>query len=158
MISVRSIEASDRAELKTMFQEAWGAPRVVGLGHVYELIELPGLVALEAGEIVGALTWNIQNGACEFVSVNAFVVGKGVARLLMGRALDEARTLGCRRVWLITTNDNAQALTVYQKFGFRLSKLHIDAVAEDRRLKPEIPLVADNGIPIRDYLELEILL
>jgi hypothetical protein len=39
--------------------------------------------------------------------------------------------------------------------GLVLAQLHSDAVAEARRSKPEIPLVAHNGIPIRDELELE---
>jgi N-acetylglutamate synthase-like GNAT family acetyltransferase len=67
-----------------------------------------------------------------------------------------ARASGCRRVWLITTNDNLTALAFYQKRGFVLTALHPNAVAASRKLKPEIPLVAENGIPIRDELELEL--
>jgi RimJ/RimL family protein N-acetyltransferase len=63
-----------------------------------------------------------------------------------------------RRVWLITTNDNSDALKFYQKAGFRIVAVHRDAVALARRLKPEIPLVGENGIPIRDEIELELVL
>lgn len=158
MISIRSICAADRESLRHLFAEVWGVPRVVGLGQDYDLTRLPGLVAVENDDIVGALTWHIVDNDCEFVSVNAFVSGRGIASALMEAGVDAARDAGCRRVWLITTNDNAQALTVYQKFGFRLVTLHADAVAKDRQIKPEIPDVAANGIPIRDYLELEMTL
>jgi hypothetical protein len=40
----------------------------------------------------------------------------------------------------------------------RLVALHGDAVADSRRLKPEIPEMGDGGIPIRDELELELVL
>jgi len=70
---------------------------------------------------------------------------------------DRGDRAGCRRVWLVTTNDNVDALAFYQRRGFRLAALHRAAVTEAREtLKPEIPEVARNGIPIRDELELEL--
>jgi hypothetical protein len=56
---------------------------------------------------------------------------------------------------LITTNDNLHALGFYQKRGYVLTKLYPDIVKEARKIKPEIPLVSENGIPIRDELLLE---
>jgi hypothetical protein len=62
-------------------------------------------------------------------------------------------------LWLISTNDNLNALKFYQKRGFSLVKLYKNAVNETRKkIKPEIPLIGENGIPIRDEVELEILL
>jgi hypothetical protein len=64
---------------------------------------------------------------------------------------------GCRRLWLLTSNDNLRALGFYQQRGLRLCALHAGALARDRALKPEIPEVnPDNGIPLRDLLELEL--
>jgi hypothetical protein len=37
-------------------------------------------------------------------------------------------------------------------------RIHQGAIKESRRLKPEIPLIAQNGIPILDEIELEIIL
>jgi hypothetical protein len=56
----------------------------------------------------------------------------------------------------VTTNDNLGALRFYQRRGLRLVALHVGAVAESRRLKPSIPEVGHDGIPIRDELELEL--
>ena len=50
------------------------------------------------------------------------------------------------------------ALGFYQKRGFRLVAVHPGAVNESRKLKPEIPLIGNDGIPIRDEIELEIVL
>jgi ribosomal protein S18 acetylase RimI-like enzyme len=81
-------------------------------------------------------------------------VGAGAALLEGVGAL--ARGAGARRVWLITTNDNTHALRFYQRSGFDLVAIHRDAVAEARRLKPSIPLVGNDGVPIRHELELEL--
>ena len=78
------------------------------------------------------------------------MVGKGV-----GVAVKEAATRqGCKTMWLVTTNDNTAALRFYQKLGFRLVAVHRDAVEKSRELKPEIPFVGMDGIPIRDEVEL----
>ncbi|NWG75746.1 MAG: GNAT family N-acetyltransferase [Rubrivivax sp.] len=69
-----------------------------------------------------------------------------------------ARQVRCTRVWLLTTNDNVNALRFYQKRGFVLAALHREAVAHARQIKPEIPLSGEYGIPIRDELELEMML
>ena len=85
--------------------------------------------------------------------------GRGGASTVLAAIADTARAAGCRRLWLITTNDNLHALGFYQRRGLALAVLHRDAVTEARRtLKPEIPLIGDNGIPIRDEIELELLL
>jgi hypothetical protein len=51
------------------------------------------------------------------------------------------------------------ALRFYQKRGFSLAAVHRNAVDEARRkLKPEIPIIGLDGIPIRDEIELEMAL
>lgn len=65
---------------------------------------------------------------------------------------------GCQRVFLITTNDNLNALGFYQKRGFELVAVHRGAVNESRKAKPSIPLIGYDGILLRDEIELEMLL
>jgi ribosomal protein S18 acetylase RimI-like enzyme len=56
---------------------------------------------------------------------------------------------------VITTNDNLDALRFYQRRGFRITKVHTDALKESRRLKSEIPETGLYEIPICDEIELE---
>ncbi|MBK9123270.1 MAG: GNAT family N-acetyltransferase, partial [Chloroflexi bacterium] len=65
---------------------------------------------------------------------------------------------GIHRLWLITTNDNLDALRFYQKRGWHLVAVHRDALNESRRLKPQIPIIGMDGIPLRDEIELEMTL
>jgi hypothetical protein len=62
---------------------------------------------------------------------------------------------GCRHYWVVTTNDNVDALRFYQRRGFRLTTIRCGAVDQSRRtLKPQIPVIGDYGIPLRDEIEL----
>ena len=66
-----------------------------------------------------------------------------------------AREARCRRVQLLTTNNNLRALAFYQKRGFRLVGLVPGAIDEERKRKPSISEVDSAGLPIRDELHLE---
>ena len=66
-----------------------------------------------------------------------------------------AKKAGCSRIWLITTNDNLHALGFYQRRGFVIKAVHPNALDRSRELKPSIPLISENGIPLRDEIELE---
>ena len=83
--------------------------------------------------------------------------GAGSALLAAARRVAEAS--GVRRVWLVTTNDNVDALRFYQRRGYRLSGVDAGAVDRSRAaLKPAIPEVGAHGIPLRDEIELELLI
>jgi hypothetical protein len=68
----------------------------------------------------------------------------------------EARAAGSSRIWLVTTNDNLRALRFYQRRGLRIVGVDPGAVDRAREMKPSIPTVAENGIPIRDEIRLEL--
>jgi ribosomal protein S18 acetylase RimI-like enzyme len=138
--------------------EQWGSEIVVAHGALYRPAALPGFVAEADGEAVGLLTYHIEGDACEIVTLDSQREGRGIGAALIEAAKDVARQAGCRRLWLITTNDNTHALRFYQKQGFVLAALHRDAVATSRAIKPEIPMIGNDGIPIRDEIELEMLL
>ena len=75
--------------------------------------------------------------------------------MLIAEVKRVATQAGCTRLWLITTNDNVDALRL-QRRGCRLAALHRGAVDDSRaRLKPEIPEIGGYQIPLRDELELE---
>jgi hypothetical protein len=42
--------------------------------------------------------------------------------------------------------------------GFKIVAIHKDAIRDSRKLKPEIPEIGVDGIPITDEIELEIVL
>jgi RimJ/RimL family protein N-acetyltransferase len=100
----------------------------------------------------------VAGGACELVSLDSLREGQGIGSALLAGVADEAGRRGCHRLWLITTNDNLDAIRFYQRRGMRLVAVHRGGVDEARRLKPSIPLMGEHGIPIHDELEFELVL
>ena len=138
--------------------EHWGAESVVAHGTLYHPADLPGFVAELDGKVAGLVTFHVAGDTCEIVTLDSLRPGQGIGTALIEAVKAAASAAGCRRLWLITTNDNLHALGFYQKRGFRLVAVHPGAVDAARRLKPEIPLIGNDGIPIRDEIELEIVL
>ena len=119
----------------------------------------PALIAWSRGELVGMATYVVGDGECELLTLHAGPRFTGVGSALLTAVEDVCRGLGCARLWVVTTNDNVDALRFYQRRGFRLTGLRPDAVEGSRRtLKPEIPTTGAYGIPLRDELELEMTL
>ena len=154
-MEIRPLTAGDHDWLEDFVVARWRVPTVVGHGRVYRPAELPGFVAFQDYELVGLVTYVLGGDACEIVTIDSVREGIGVGSALVDAVVQKAREAGCRRVWLITTNDNLRMLRFTQKRGFALVAVHPRAVNESRKLKPEIPLLGIDGIPIRDELELE---
>ena len=153
---VRPVEPADRFWILALLRGHWNGEEVVSRGRVLRPADLPGFVALVAGEPQGLATYEIRAAGCELVTLNSLAPRLGLGRRLVDAVREAAAAAGCRRLWLVTTNDNTEALAFYQRIGFRLAALHRDALAESRALKPAIPLTGHLGIPIRDELELEL--
>ncbi len=153
--TIRTLSSSDREWVEQAMVKEWGAETVAVHTRLYRPAELPGFVAEEVVKPVGLLTYHIEGNSCEIVTLNAWHEGLGVGTALIDAAHQAAVSAKCRRLWLVTTNDNMPALRFYQKRGFVIAAVHVNAVAQDRRLKPEIPLTGMDGIPIRDEIELE---
>jgi GNAT superfamily N-acetyltransferase len=155
-IKVRPVESADHAWIAGLMRREWAAETMVVHGAVYSPAELPGFVAEVAGKAVGLLTYVIDVESCEVVTLNSLAPGLGIGGRLIEAVRRKAVKTGCQRLWLVTTNDNLQALAFYQKRGFRLADLRPGAVDEARKIKPEIPLTGESGISIHDEIELEI--
>ena len=138
-------------------------------GKVYDASCLPGFVArtnnslqlrsgqvLPVGEPVGLVTYSIDHGDCEIVTLDSLFEGLSIGSELLMAVKQAAEQQSCRRIWLITTNDNITAIRFYQKRGLRLVGFYPNAIEASRRLKPSIPMTGDDGIPILDELEFEL--
>ena len=160
---IRPLETSDRNWVAHFLDEHWSSTKVVSRGKAYYAHLLPGFAAEltdapEDAPAVGLLTYNIEGDDCEIITVDSLQSEMGVGTALLEAVIAVAREAGCKRVWLITTNDNLDALRFYQKRGFELVAVHRGALAEARKLKPQIPIVGKDAIPLRDEIELEYLL
>ncbi len=153
--SIEPLEYTDRGWVLEWIAEQWHAPQVVVHDQVYQPHQLPGFAARRAGEPLALVTYTIDGKDCEIVTLDSRQPNRGLATALIEAVEKAARQAGCRRVWLVTTNDNRHALAFYQKRGFHISRVNPGAVDRARRIKPEIPLVGEDNIPLHDEIELE---
>ena len=156
-MEVRPREAADRPAALA-FLTRHNSARVARLGELLEPLDHPALLAESYGEIVGMLTYVPEPGweQCEVLTLHVTWQWHGVGTALLEAVEQLAAGHGCTRLWLITTNDNVDALRFYQRRGFQLAAMHRGAVDDSRtRLKPEIPITGAYGIPMRDEIELE---
>ncbi len=156
--TIRPLNDDDREWVKQFIAWQWGVEIIVLHGTLYRAETLPGFAAICGDEIAGVITYHIDGDACEIVTLDSLEVNLGIGTALIDAVKERARQAGCKRLWLITTNDNLTALRFYQKRGFTLAALHRNALEQSRKIEPEIPLVGDHGIPLRDEIELEMML
>ncbi len=156
--SIEPLVSTDRSQVEQICRTYWGDAMVVAHGVIFHPAELPGFKAVQADRIVGLLTYNLVGENCEIIALASLQESMGIGTALIDTVRDTARRAHARRLWLITTNDNLHALRFYQKRGFELVAIHRHAMDESRKIKPQIPLVGADGIPLRDEIELELLL
>lgn len=144
-----------RPVLGEQIRQRWGSDLMVAHGINYYPAEQDGFVAMQAGELAGWITYTFHGADCEITLLDSLRPRLGIGRALIGAVEELALLQGRKRLWLITTNDNLDALRFYQRIGFELVRINRHAVNVARQVKPEIPLVGDYGIPIRDEIELE---
>jgi hypothetical protein len=137
-VTARQAEEADRAELDALFVRLWGATQVIAHDERMDLRTLPTLVAVDgSGEFAGALVWRPDGDAVEVAGIGAVASGGGVGTALLDAA------------------DNTGALRFYQRRGLCIVAVDAGAVDRARVIKPEMPLVGFDGIPLRDELRLE---
>ena len=155
---VRALLEAERSWAAALVAEHFGSATVVSRGVLHDTGSLPGLIALSSGQRIGLLHYRPEGDQLEVVVLIARQPRQGVGRRLLEAAQDVARGLACRRLWLVTTNDNRPALAFYQAAGWRQCAVHRGSIREARRLKPQIPLTGHAGIPIEDEIEFEFLI
>jgi GNAT superfamily N-acetyltransferase len=155
VIEVRDLGASDRAWYVALLEERWGGDVQIMDGRAFRPAELPTLLARDGGRWVGVASYELADGVAWLMLIEVLEPRRGIGTALVDRFLDIARTAGCGRAKVVTTNDNVAAQAFYTARGFRLVAVRAGAVARARLQKPSIPLVALDGTPIADELEYE---
>lgn len=81
---------------------------IITRGNIINIRNLHGFTALENGELVGAILYEIKETDCEIVVLYSTIESIGVGTNLIDVVLDMAKIKKCKRVWLITMNDNTR--------------------------------------------------
>jgi len=156
--SIREIESNDVKFIEQSLKENWGSVNIVTRGKIYDASKFPGFVAEDEETIYGFITYRQEGDEIEIISLNSFKERIGIGSSLVNAVKEMAEIKSRKKIWLITTNDNYPAVSFYQRRGFNVKKIHKNAIEKSRKLKPEIPTHGVGGVPIRDEIEMEILI
>lgn len=152
---IRAVREKDREKIRKFIRKHWGSEKVISRKKIYYPEKLPGFVAIKNNQYLGLITYFIKKDYCEIITINSLLRRKGIGTALIKAVKKLAKKSKCKRIWLVTTNDNLEALRFYQKRGFFIKAIYPDIIKSYRKLKP-IPLIGKNGIFIRDEIELEL--
>jgi putative acetyltransferase len=125
---LRPFVAADLPDVSDLWVEAWRraypnidfeARRAWFRDHLNRLARDATEIAvlLEQGRVVGLVTVHPNTGYLDQLVVAASAQGRGYA----GALLAHARTISPKRVWLKVNQDNAAAIRLYQRHGFRIT-------------------------------------
>jgi len=152
---IRRLTPNDLPRLRNFWTDQWGDDFIVVHHEAIRYEQVDGFIY---DDWTGVITFMIRGDECEITSLDSLYEGKGTGTALINEVIKEAKTHKCRRVFLVTTNDNLHSLGFYQRRGFELSSIHRGSVNESRKIKSSIPWIGENNIPLRDEIELEILI
>lgn len=153
--NVRRLTKEDVPCIQEFWINQWGSEIIVVHGEIIRYDQVEGFIH---SDWVGLITFMVRDVECEIMSLDCLKEGKGIGTALVNEVIREAKERNCRRIFLITTNDNLHALGFYQRRGFELAAIHRGVMDKARKIKPSIPLIGENNIPLRDEIELEMLI
>lgn len=104
-----------RDKVNKILMEEWEATDIIIRGKIIDGTKLDGFVALKDNEIIGLITYMIENNECEICSLNSFVENKGIGTALINKVKEYSKENNCIRLKLITTNDNIRGIEFYQR-------------------------------------------
>ncbi|MBZ0171572.1 MAG: GNAT family N-acetyltransferase [Phycisphaerales bacterium] len=156
--TIRPTVDADKPWIRRLLRQYWATEQVLSRGRVHDVVACEGFAAFQNDEPIGLITYLIEGDECELVTHNSTADSGGIGSCLLAAVRNQARSRGCKRMWLVTTNDNTPALRFYQRRDFDICAFHRDAIIEARALKPEIPDEGLFGIRVRHEIEMEYVL
>lgn len=159
MIHIEQIHGQMSSELQERLAGTWGSSVLVTRGKNHDPADLMGFIATDevTGRLAGIALFRVTQQEMELVALDSVFQRRGIGTRLLESVIAHFRDNGFKRLWLIATNDNINAIRFYQKRGFDLCAFYKDGIMKARTTKPQIPPVGYDGIPIRHELEFEML-
>lgn len=151
----KRIDRQNRNLINTFIEQHWFTTTMIIRGKKIDMTKTEGFYFSEEENIIGLITYIVYNDILEITSLDSLQENQGIGSKLIEAVIHEAKERKCQKIVLITTNDNINAIRFYQKRGFDMAHLYRNALDISRKLKPEIPLIGENSIPLRHEIEFE---
>ena len=157
--TIKTASNTDFEWIKELYSRTWSGDICVSRGKVQKVDDFTGgFVAETGGQNAGFVTYTITGQEVEITGLVSLKEKSGIGSALVKAVIDLAKKQKLQKVCLVTTNDNLNGIGFWQKWGFKLIKVYPGSMEYVRKIKPAVPFIGENGIPLRDELELEMIL
>ena len=154
----KRISTSDRTLVDEFIRQQWYTTTMIIRGKEVDMTQTEGFYVKEQEDIIGLITYFVSDDVLEVISLNSLRENQGIGTKLVDAVIREAKDRKLKKILVVTTNDNINAIKFYQKRGFDMACLYHNALDISRKIKPEIPLIGDHSIPLRHEIEFELLI
>ena len=132
--TMRLTTPDDAEMVSGLMEKHWGGEPLVIRAQNYYPSKLEGILALSGDKIIGFLFFAVQGKSCEIVVFEVFNKFQGIGTKVLEKLKIIAKVKGCNRIYLMTNNDNLDALRFYQRRDFHICAIHIDSVKVARKM------------------------
>lgn len=158
-LSIRRALPADYARIEELSLHFWDETIVDCFDRQYDVMVCPAFVACDGEDVVGAAIFAVEEAWNAIVLVMLNVLpefqGRGAGRSLLDAVRKAAMQRSLDRVLVVTTNDDLPALALYQRYGFRMTEIVVERVAQDHGAEIDgHALTGFAGIPVRDEIRL----
>ena len=141
---LRKTQENDANLIRDLMTKYWGGEPLVINGKSYYPSKLNGILLFK------------EEKEYEIIVFEVFNKFNGLGTIILNEFIKIAKSQNCTKIHLMTTNDNLDALRFYQRRGFIIKGIRLNALQASRKIKPAIPLVGEYNIPLRDEIEFEL--
>jgi len=150
------ISSLNRNLVDEFIEQHWCTTTMIIRGKEIDMTKTEGFYFSKGEDIIGLITYIVYENILEVTSLDSLQENQGIGSKLLDAVIYEAKNRRLQKIVLITTNDNINAIRFYQKRGFDMVRLYHNALNISRKMKPEIPLIGENSIPLRHEIEFEL--
>ncbi len=156
--NILTVSKKDKALVQQLLKDCRGSCVIIKKERVHQADELPGFIVEKNGKAAGLVTFYHDGKQVEIVTLSSNNDNEDIKTALVAQVINFARENNCYRIWVILTNDNTPCLALLQKIGFSICQFYKNAVDFTRHIDPSFPLCGIDNIPVRDEIELELIL
>jgi len=117
-IVLREKTENDNPWIIESLRNNWGSDFIISRGVKHYPTKLDGCIIENNGRVIGICLYSIVRKSCEIVLIEVYERRKGIGAELLTKIIKKGKQEKWKRIWLITTNDNIDALKFYLKNGF----------------------------------------
>ena len=151
-----TLETATPDVIQQLWHDFTSLPIVTALRTYSNPAEVEALVYRdEEGRVGGHVSFAFERDVGEIVTLEALIPGQHTGGRLIDAAEQALRDRGASRIVVTTTNDNLRAQAFYQRRGYRLIRIEIGGMDRVRALKPDVPHIGHEGLPLLDMWQFE---